>query len=77
MQSTEVEDPFVAAPHRCRFGALMRTLPASCDGRAAGISPMARDQRAAMTWAAALTTAAMRPMSRNCCVVRPSFFSSA
>ena len=35
------------------------------------------DQAAAITCAAALTTAAMRPMSRSCCVVMPSFFSNA
>jgi hypothetical protein len=32
-------------------------------------------QAAAITCAAAFTTAAMRPMSRSCCVVRPSFLS--
>ena len=31
---------------------------------------------AAMTCAAALTTAAMRPTSRSCCVVSPFSFSS-
>ena len=34
-------------------------------------------QLTAITCEAALITAAMRPMSRSCCVVRPSFLSTA
>jgi hypothetical protein len=50
--------------------------PAGAWRQAAARSTSTRPPSIAITWAAALTAAAMRPTSRSSCVVPPDSFSS-